>query len=159
MMTIHPAEGSADLSFAVIDALRLPLVNRFYQHCRYSAKAVRNEHVCVVRRQQQIVAAVRLTPQADGSLFLRSMCVDPALRGQGIGRYLLAQLQPLLDTAFCYCFPFSHLPDFYASAGFIVAADTDVAPAVAEACQRYRRQGRAIVIMVRDGMARGGAHV
>jgi predicted N-acetyltransferase YhbS len=145
---------NADITVERVEALRLPLVNRFYKQCRYSAKAGRGEVVYVATAGGNIVAAVRLTPVRqtpgqEGYYFLRSMCVAPEMRGQGIGRQLLLGMQSFLDSIDCYCYPFSHLLDFYAAAGFCHIDDDKAEHWMREPFLRYCRQGRDIKIMVR----------
>lgn len=152
-----------NLSVECLDQLHLPLVNKFYKACRYSAKAGRNDVVFVVRlleepTQQPIIAAVRLQLQqlnnalvgASPSYFLRSMCVAPTYRKKGVGLFLLQELRPFLQDCSCYCYPFSHLESFYGSIGFALK-DPSLAPSyMTEAFLRYRRQGRDIILMSRD---------
>lgn len=140
------------LIIATVDVLSLPLVNRFYKHCRYSAKAGRGETVFVAKLGMRIVGAVRLISADDGYVFLRSMCIDPEWRRQGIGQQLLRGMLPFLDKVNCYCYPFSHLIDFYNQAGFVHVHETDVPLWVSAACERYRQQGRDIQIMLRHKM-------
>ena len=155
--------SNLNLSVERLDQLHLPLVNKFYKACRYSAKAGRTDVVFVVRLQaesahQPIIAALRLQLQqsnialvgASPSYFLRSMCVAPEYRRQGVGLFLLQELRPFLQDHSCYCYPFAHLQSFYSSIGFALR-DPSTAPAhMVEAFMRYRRQGRDIVLMSRD---------
>ncbi|BFM15269.1 hypothetical protein R50073_14520 [Maricurvus nonylphenolicus] len=141
---------NVDITVERVETLSLPLVNRFYKQCRYSAKAGRGEVVYVAKADGNIVAAVRLTPKQEGYHFLRSMCVDPEMRGQGIGRQLLLGIQSFLDSTACYCYPFSHLLDFYAAAGFYQIDDDKAEHWMREPFLRYCRQGRDIKIMVRE---------
>ena len=106
--------------------------------------------VFVAKAGTKIVAAVRLTPKQDGYHFLRSMCVDPEVRGQGIGQQLLAGIESFLDTTACYCYPFSHLLSFYAAAGFSHVEEDAAEHWIREPFLRYCRQGRDIKIMVRQ---------
>lgn len=158
------------MSFSIecVDPLRLPLVNRFYKNCRYSAKAGRGELVYALHQEGSIQAATRLVPysfrgqdlqqlmtltgserRTDHCLFLRSMCVQAEKRGQGLGTALLQAVIEPLNKAFSYCYPFSHLHDFYAQIGFKQVAQEQVPGFIAEPYQRYCRQGRDIIIMVR----------
>ncbi|WP_179957829.1 GNAT family N-acetyltransferase [Exilibacterium tricleocarpae] len=130
--------------------LQLPLVNRFYRDCRYSAKAGRGELVYVARGQGRMLAAVRLVPQVDNHLFLRSFCVAPEQRRRTIGRQLLEALVPVLHGYRCYCFPFRYLQDFYGRIGFVAAQPHTQPDFIAGPYRRYCRQGRDIVIMVRS---------
>ncbi len=146
---MQPVGGQAqgDYRAELLAEIQLPLVNKFYKSCRESARAGRGEQVYVVRAREGIVAAVRLQPAADGWHFLRSMCVAPQLRGQGVGRVLLQGLAEFLDTHPSYCFPFAHLHDFYAQAGFRATEPGDVPDFMAAAWQRYVRKGRKIILM------------
>ena len=138
-----------------IDDIQLPLVNKFYKRCRYSAKAGRGEWVYVVKGPDSqgvtgIVAAVRLQQKAEGWAFLRSMCVDPELRGRGdggIGQMLLKGLSDFLEQHQTYCYPFDHLQHFYAQVGF-QRVDAERLPAyIGDAFLRYQQQGRKIIVM------------
>ncbi len=133
-----------------VEALSLPLVNRFYKQCRYSAKAGRGETVFALRRKGVIVAALRLVDKPEGFRFLRSMCVEPGLRGQGLGLRLLQGVMPTLDRGPCYCFPFAHLESFYARVGIAKRDPEELPTFIRDAYQRYRQQGRNILVMVRS---------
>ncbi len=139
---------SADIVIQRVEELRLPLVNRFYKDCRYSAKAGRGEQVYSLSCDGSMTAVVRLQQKSD-QLFLRSMCVAPSMRGRGLGRELLLALLPALESMPSYCYPFSHLQGFYAQAGFVVSREDQVADFIALAYRRYRQQGRDIIIMTR----------
>jgi len=147
--------------------ISLPLLNRFYKECRYSAKAGRGERVYVLKRPS-IVAAVRVvakplspaqqqqildlglgTGQEGEIYFLRSMCVAPALRGQGLGRQLLQGLEAELAGQLVYCYPFQHLLNFYAEIGFSAQQEEQMPDFVVQAYRRYRQQGRDIALMWR----------
>lgn len=145
-----------------LDDIQLPLVNRFYKSARFSAKAGRGEAVFVVRDSSTatIVAAVRLQPERNNDWwFLRSMCVAPDLRGQGIGQLLLDGLQDFLQDKACFCYPFVHLESFYRQGGFelIDIDDAEVQHStpqfMQEPLERYRRQGRKIILMALDRRA------
>ena len=137
--------------------IQLPLVNRFYKDSGDSAKAGRGDRVFVVRRYHEsnatvshIVAALRLQVKSDDWWFLRSMCVAPVLRGQGLGRKLLEGLEGFLAEHSCFCYPFEHLEHFYGLAGFELIAPEEVSyqPGfMSEPFGRYRRQGRKIILM------------
>ncbi len=137
----------SEYSLQQVPALQLPLVNKFYKHCRTSARAGRDETVYVLKCGSDIVAAVRLQPR-EGWYFLRSMYVDPACRGQGVGSTMLQGLQPFLQAHASYCYPFVELQAFYAQGGFFSLAEADAPAFMVDALQRYRAQGRAICLMV-----------
>ncbi len=132
-----------------VEALSLPLVNRFYKGCRYSAKAGRGETVFVIKVDGTIAGAVRLTPKANNYFFLRSMCIDPEWRRQGLGKQLLMGITPFLKGINCYCYPFSHLLAFYGEAGFVHIEEEGTPAWIQQPYQRYCQQGRDIKIMIR----------
>lgn len=133
-----------------VEPLMLPLVNRFYKACRYSAKAGRGEKVYVLKLEQRIVAALRLVPKPDGYYFLRSMCVDPDLRGQGLGTRLLQGITQELAERPCYCYPFKHLARFYGQVGFRRVEASSVADFIRDGFTRLNDSGRGVVLMVSD---------
>jgi len=133
--------------FEHLEPIQLPLVNRFYKQCRYSAKANRSDEVYVLRLQGQIVAALRLSSKPEQHLFLRSMCVHPEHRRKGLGAALLKALGPVLAAQPVYCFPFSHLEVFYENAGFKRQVPESVASFIHDPWASYCRQGRDIIIM------------
>ena len=134
----------------------LPLVKKFYKTNNMRAQAPKDEAIFVVTHGTRLVAALRLnaSPNSSGEDYLlRSMCVSAEMQRQGIGSYLLNQIQNKLNKMSCYCFPYTYLTDFYQSAGFVLFAD-DVAPdAIRERFQRYRNNGKDIVLMKHQSSA------
>ncbi|MBE0365391.1 hypothetical protein PULV_a2175 [Pseudoalteromonas ulvae UL12] len=99
-----------------LDALKTPLVNKFYDRCRAKGRAKKHDNVWVVYYRRQIIAACRIQ-SIDCEYFLSTVMVEPAYRGQGLARFfilnILSQLSQPLVT-----FAYSHLRDFYSSLGF-----------------------------------------
>jgi len=139
--------------FERLEPIQLPLVNRFYKECRYSAKANRSDEVYVLRHGGKIVAALRLSLKPEQNFFLRSMCVHPEYRRKGLGAELLKALGPVLSLQSVYCFPFSHLEGFYGNAGFERQLPESVASFIRDPWASYCRQGRDIIIMTRSPKA------
>lgn len=114
------------------------------------AQAPKNELIYSARliqqSGQQLVAALRLSPMG-GDYLLRSMCIAAELRRQGIGQQFLQELQPILTKLNVYCFPFSHLVDFYQQANFALVATEDAPPAIADKFLRYLNNGKNICLM------------
>jgi len=139
--------------FEHLEPIQLPLVNRFYKDCRYSAKANRSDEVYVLRHDGKIVAALRLSLKLEQHLFLRSMCVHPEYQRKGLGAALLKALGPVLAQQPVYCFPFTHLEGFYGNAGFERKSPESVASFIRDPWASYCRQGRDIIIMTRSPKA------
>ena len=128
------------------DHYSLPLVKQFYKKNGMRAQAPKGEKIYVVTLDSRIIAALRLSPIGTNHL-LRSMCVASDLRKQGIGSYLLEQIQSELVNLNCYCFPYTHLESFYGSSGF-VALEVESAPeAIQDKFLRYINNGKNICLM------------
>ena len=132
--------------FEVVDPIRFPLINRFYKSCGDKSKAKGGDLVLALKNEREYLAAVRLQSVEDW-WFLRSLCVSPDCRRQGLGRKLLSHLTPWIEEKPCYCFPFDYLTELYAAEGFCLA---DTLPGfIAEQYDRYFKQGRKIVVMTK----------
>jgi GNAT superfamily N-acetyltransferase len=109
----------------------------------------------------RLVGLVRIAHE-HGSLVLRGMQVASDSRGRGVASRLLAAATAQLGGAECYCMPYLHLRDFYASAGF---EDIDPAYAprfLAERLKQSMRDGLEVCLMYRPpegapGVQREGA--
>jgi GNAT superfamily N-acetyltransferase len=139
----------------LLDAIQIPLVNRFYQQAGYRSKAGRGEQVWVARESESrtIVAAVRLQTKGDGDRswwFLRAMCVVPDLRRGGVGSLLLKRVAEALGDQPCYCFPFDHLEAFYRQEGFQAVSFSEAPAWIADAGERLCRNGRHVLLMMRS---------
>ena len=140
-----------DFDIQLVEPLRFPLVNRFYKAAGDRSRAKGDDRVWVVRDGMDMVAALRLIPVAPEAWLLRSMCVEPVRRRQGIGLYLLKSIQNELDEKDTYCYPFSHLKYFYGQVGFVERSPAEVPEWIATPYERYCRQGRDIGLMLRQG--------
>jgi len=120
-------------------------VNKFYKKQKHKGSASGDEQVFVAYQGEDIVAAVRLVPY-DGYFWLRSLYVEQALRGQGIGLALLAQVHTSIDLDI-HCFPYDHLAHFYTLAGYHMA-DT-LPPSLQQLYERYSSRGEKIIAMSR----------
>jgi N-acetylglutamate synthase-like GNAT family acetyltransferase len=138
------------LSVQQVDHYNLPLIRQFYKKNGMRAQAPKNELIYSARLKQQsgqpLVAALRLSPVGDDYL-LRSMCVSVDQRRQGIGQQFLQTLQPVLASHNVYCFPFSHLLDFYQQANFALITTEDAPPGIADKFLRYLNNGKDLCLM------------
>lgn len=124
----------------------LPLIKQFYKKHGMRAQAPKGEAIYIATQDSHIVAALRLSPAANGFL-LRSMCVATELRQQGVGSYLLQQIQVELGKIDCYCFPYSHLKAFYTRAGFQLISPDTAPEAIRDKFNRYLANGKTICLM------------
>lgn len=121
-------------------------VNKFYKKQKHKGSASADEQVFVAYQGEDIVAAVRLVPY-EGFFWLRSLYVEQALRGQGIGLALLEHVHTSIDLDI-HCFPYDHLEHFYALAGYRIS---DTLPtALQQLYDRYSGRGEKILAMSRS---------
>ena len=128
-----------------------PLAKQFYKRAKYHSNIGREDEVYVVRDQQSdkaIIAAVRLV-RMDKYLILRSMVVNPLRQGEGIGAFLLTQLESAFNKRDCWCFPFEWLEEFYGHIGFETLYAEQCPPPIAHKYQQYTSQGKKLLIMSR----------
>jgi predicted N-acetyltransferase YhbS len=122
-------------------------VERFYRHeLRREVPLESGQDVFVAREGGVLVGALRLCSEA-GTLVLRTVVVAERRRGRGIGRALLARVSEAIGRRECWCFPWTHLEDFYGAIGFRQVAPQEVPPALlhrlGEGCIPTRRLARA----------------
>ncbi len=131
-------------------ARALPQLCAFYQQCGYKGTIVGDSDVFYVTEQQNLIAALRLSPE-QGVWVLRGMQVAKPYRGQHLGRHILQVVADYLSQQqrACYCLPFSHLTHFYAEAGFLPLAEDAAPPFLRERWQGYLAEGLNISLMKR----------
>ena len=125
-----------------LEQIAIPLVNKFYQAHNVRGRANKQDEVWVIK-SQSIVAACRIQNRA-GALFLSTLFVAEAYRGQGIAKQIILEVlsqytQPI------FTFAYAHLEAFYRAAQFTCAdALPDELSCIFNA---YRQQGRNIIAM------------
>jgi N-acetylglutamate synthase-like GNAT family acetyltransferase len=136
----------SDSVVELVDVLRLPLVNRFYERCNYRVKCGRLDRVFSLAWQGEIIAAARLLPHPQGHFVLRNLCVAPEARKQGVATHLLtsiiAELAAINTGVTCYCYALPHLQHFYLALGFrhltLAQVPQDIAETHLRNCARKR---------------------
>jgi len=134
------------IQFKQAEDYSLPLVKQFYKFNKMRAQAPKGDLIFIATLNARIAAALRLHP-INSCYLLRSMCVSAELRGQGLGSALLNYLQNQLNEIECYCFPFSHLQNFYIQAGFQLCTTEDAPQAITDKFNRYLSNGKDICLM------------
>jgi GNAT superfamily N-acetyltransferase len=138
-----------------VEAICIPLVNKYYKANRARGKAKGDDCVWVIKNNYDIIAALRVVALC-GHSFLTSVQVDEQFQGQGVGRALISQVfEHLYDPSDsnnnkrkpCYTFPYRHLIGFYASMGWVELAEEDLPLPLLTRFKRYQRQGRDIGVM------------
>ncbi|WP_372831855.1 GNAT family N-acetyltransferase [Pontibacterium sp.] len=123
----------------------LYLLNRFYKRNGHKGKADSRDKAYWLKTDDKTIAAVRFTPTAEGTL-LRGLWVAQELRGQGLGGILLQACSSYWKQQACYCFPYQHLQEFYAKAGF-APADESTPPQYQKQLIRYQQRGEDLILM------------
>jgi len=120
-------------------------VNKFYRSQKHKGSASGDEQVFVIYQDEDIIAAVRLVP-FKGYFWLRSLYVKSELRGQKLGHLLLKAVHEALNDPI-YCFPYTHLLDFYTVSGYQLVDEKNMPEALQDLFKRYSRKGTAIINM------------
>ena len=136
------------IEITLADTADLATVRSFYSSVGYSAGLNADDRILVASRARLIVAAVRLSWEAD-TLVLRGMYVAEPLRGAGIGSKLLERISAEIASSACWCVPYTHLEGFYSRIGFSVCERGEIPEFLAARKKRYASSGRQVTIMQR----------
>jgi len=127
----------------------LDAVLALYRDCGYGGGVDPADITLLAKAGAGIVGAARVCLE-QGTLVLRGVQVRAEYHRQGIGKRLLAAAIPHLDRAVCYCLPYSHLVDFYASKGFRVVDAGSLPEFLRDRLDGYIAQGQDLLGMRRD---------
>lgn len=141
---------STDISFQKEVESRFPEVNRFYKRCRDRSKAQPSDSVYTLNISGEIVAALRL--QLRGSVFfLRSVCVDPNYRRQGLAIRLIKTAVAEQKGLSGYCFLQLELQALYRQAGFVCADIALAESAVRDQFCRLNKNNDYVYMVINHG--------
>lgn len=102
--------------FERFEAIKTPLVNKFYSQYNARGRATKHDQVWVAYYDFIIVAACRIQNRND-HLFLSTVLVAPTRRRQGLAKQLLKHAL-CSQSSLVYTFAYAELTDFYKSIGF-----------------------------------------
>ena len=133
-----------DYQFIELEAIQLPLVNRFYKQV-YKKGLARNNETVFILKNKTIICSAKLK-NIDNHKLLTGVACDPLYRSQGcasqlIKQLLQQQLQPI------YCFPYPHLQHFYSRLGFVQVDPQTTPLMVKQKFETYKRR-RTLLMMV-----------
>ena len=135
--------GTPFVSPAPLPADLWPLLNKFYRDQRSAMRGDKAARAWVTRRGE-IIAALNLTPVADGH-WLTGLLVAQAWRGQGVAGELIEQaVASVTGPVWLFCDP--ALAGFYQRSGFIERYD--LPQVLNERLVRYQRN-KALIAMAR----------
>lgn len=135
-----------DISIACKD--QFDDVRSLYAQSGYPGGVAENDLVLIATDSSRLVGAVRLCPE-EGVTVLRGMQVQDGLQRRGIGSRLLSACIPFLDGGIAYCLSYTHLVDFYRSAGFTVADRRELPGFLSERLDLYIAEGQNLLAMRR----------
>ncbi|ASM48849.1 hypothetical protein PESP_a0618 [Pseudoalteromonas espejiana DSM 9414] len=99
-----------------IDALKTPLVNKFYASYSVRGRANKQDSAWVVYSNMQIVAACRVQ-QKSNFLFLSTVFVSPEHRNKGLAKQLISTVVKQ-QSAVLYTFAYKNIAALYCGIGF-----------------------------------------
>lgn len=139
---------------------------QFYKTHREKIKVHRSDLCYLLLNEKEAVAAVKFVRLQDDLWLLRNMLVGADRRNSGIGHRFLTELEVIMsdlneDSSGLYCFPWSHLTDFYCAHGFSCFSDVDgnvienrshqpLHSAITSRYQTYLKRGLKISLCRRD---------
>jgi GNAT superfamily N-acetyltransferase len=130
-----------EVSIERLPALQMPLLNKFYKQHRSRMRGS-DEHAWVARRQH-IVAALKLSPVAQGH-WLTGLFTDPAQRAQGVAsRLVKSVLEAYPGPVWLFCEP--ALTDFYLRLGFVRCQS--LPEPLGDRLQRYQHSRRLLALV------------
>lgn len=135
----------------IIRQAELHEINRiadFYTSCNYRGGVATDDIVICAETGNIIIGVVRLCREHH-TLLLRGMQVEESFQRQGIGKALLQQLDAIIGIETCYCIPYGHLEDFYATIGFEKISDHQAPVFISERAEKYRLKNSDVIIMRR----------
>ncbi|WP_217874954.1 GNAT family N-acetyltransferase [Pseudoalteromonas shioyasakiensis] len=106
----------AAFRFCLLEPIKTPLVNKFYDKHNARGRASKADQVWVVYKETEIIAACRVQDQS-GQLFLSTLYVDEIWRGQKVASQLLATVTAA-QKGTVFTFVYQNLIDFYLQNGF-----------------------------------------
>lgn len=135
-----------NLTIKELEAIKLPLVNKFYKDHYPSGKAKKNETIYVAYYQLEIAATVRFR-NVERYRLLTGMLVAPNCRGKGIAHDLLNYCHENVLKETDYCFSYQHLTELYRSHGFTSLQPDDLPSQLQQLFIRYSNSGKKITPM------------
>ena len=139
-------ESLEDITIKKAEGFMLTQVKRFYREHKMKPQAPKSDDIYIALLGNKLIGALRLCPY-ESTWLLRSMCIKTDLRGKGIGHYMLSKLVEILAEKQCYCFPYSHLENFYHKIGFEKITSNDTAEVIEKKYNGYIANGKKILLM------------
>ena len=120
----------------------------FYNITGYDGKVAPEDRVVYATIEGNIIGVGRLSDE-EGVLVLRGMRTLKEHRGHGVGKAILGSLVSECNNRDCYCIPYSHLRQFYATEGFKEIESAEAPGFLRDRFRTYRTCGLDVILMRR----------
>lgn len=137
------------LAIRIADAGEKERIEAFYTSEQRRVEVHVADQFVLAENNGSLVGVVRLCRE-EGEYVLRTMFVNEAFRGKGLGREMLQVFKPLIEGKVCYCLPFSHLEPFYGTIGFQSIAIELAPPHLQQRLAKYIGEGLDMIAMMRS---------
>ncbi|PAJ75807.1 hypothetical protein CJF42_02895 [Pseudoalteromonas sp. NBT06-2] len=137
----------SNFKISLLDKIKTPIINKFYDLNRVKGRAKKQDDVWVVHYQNEIIAACRIQ-NISGVLFLSTLFVIDKMRNKGIARDIIGYVTHFyknMKKSEIITFAYSYLESFYVSVGFICC--DDIPEHLAIMYRNYEKQGRKLTAM------------
>jgi len=124
----------------------LTQVKRFYREHKMKPQAPKSDDIYIALLNNKLIGALRLCPY-ENTWLLRSMCIKTDQRSKGVGHFMLSQLAEILSEKQCFCFPYTHLENFYMKVGFEKISSSDATEIIEKKYRGYLANGKKILLM------------
>ncbi|MGF1721700.1 GNAT family N-acetyltransferase [Vibrio kyushuensis] len=135
-----------ELTIAVLDPIKVPLVTRLYKAHYPSGKAKKDERIITVSNNNTMVGVVRFR-NIEQYRLLTGMLIIPEMRDQGVGHQLLDHCQAHELSNRDYCFAYQHLEHFYSHHQFHTIEPNKLPNSLKNLFERYVNSGRSLIPM------------
>lgn len=147
-MTAPNVDSLECVCFEEIDALRLPLVDRFYKAQNAKVNCGKKERIFTLSHKSYgIIAAVRMIEFPSKNYWLRNMMVHRQLRGTGVGRQLMEAVRAVISHQDIYCYSLIEVTAFYQKLGFEFVGEEQSSADIWTHFWRYKVRGRDWILM------------
>jgi len=139
------------MKIEILDSNKIDEAQIFYKEQGYASIIKKDDIVISAIINEKIVGIARVSNEYNVEV-LRGMFVAKDLRGNGIGKKMLNELENSFKTNRIYCIPFTHLEKFYGSIGF-KKVETEKSPQFLQArLIKYLNAGYDCIMMMKQSV-------
>lgn len=122
----------------------------FYESQGYYGGAKEEDVILLTKENDELICVLRIAVESNIPV-LRGMFLREDKRGNGLGKKILKEIEPLLHEYMktSYCIPKSHLESFYALIGFKKINPSEAPSFLKERINGYLHEGYDVILMER----------